>query len=724
MKILWISDSPTSPSGFGMVTAAVCKRLAARGHPVEILGWQSRGFETRWEGIPLRPVRRNMFGADVLLGYLHRFQPDFIITLADVWWMSFLADPPIQQYLDLSGARWVLYYPLDGADPDGRLPPGWQRVLKTADVPVAMSRFGVEVSSRCGVDSAYVPHGCDLGTFAPPTDKEAAKALLGYEGKFVILSDARNQPRKLLPRTLDIVRAFASGKPNVVAHLHCDPEDDAASSELYSYQLRDDVAALGLSQIVRYTAGFRMRSAQGLPVAALAGIYAAADAHLLCSWGEGFGLPTLQAASSGVVPIAVDYSASRELVEGHGFAVPAESRVLDEFGMVRCLLSREASVDVLDALYADRQLLAERSRRSREFALSYGWDEVVRMWEEVLRAAPPRRKPVRSRSFTWVAGEARASSDLPEPVAATTMTALGRLPEGAKVSLRMSERTPGEAAAHIQADTSMKRPPIGIPVSLPPFFSGSPTARIGHILVSPHDLDLAPPLLAIFPRLAFSVPMSSGDITQASMLTIEELLPALPHYALVVNQAGPAPAQLDLACAALGVPFYGPSRFWPQVRTQTPVLAIRRLLTDPGLSEWRREVAVQRAARLIGSDTIQELRALAVANQPRPVRPAARAPQPAMADMEMFIVRPGSHAPADASDQLASFAAQHGGVVLMTSRRFLIVAMPRGGKDLLEAHSLAGFVGGITLDEDVDASRALKKIFVENALKQLKIGLQ
>src|SRR6266536_5601351 len=67
----------------------------------------------------------------------------------------------------------------------------------------------------------------------------------------------------------------------------------------------------------------------------LAAIYQAADVHLLTSWGEGFGLPTLQAASAGVVPIAVDYTASRELVGRHGFAVSAESSVLDEFGLVR-----------------------------------------------------------------------------------------------------------------------------------------------------------------------------------------------------------------------------------------------------------------------------------------------------------------------------------------------------------------------------------------------------
>src|SRR5438876_778018 len=132
MKILWVSDSPNSPTGFGTVTAAVCKRLAERGHRVEILGWQNHSITTRWEGIPVHPVRMDIFGSDALLGYLYRFQPDFVITLADVWWMSFIADPPVQRFLDMSGSRWVLYYPIDGAAADGRLPSGWIRMLETA----------------------------------------------------------------------------------------------------------------------------------------------------------------------------------------------------------------------------------------------------------------------------------------------------------------------------------------------------------------------------------------------------------------------------------------------------------------------------------------------------------------------------------------------------------------------------------------------------------------
>jgi glycosyltransferase involved in cell wall biosynthesis len=88
-----------------------------------------------------------------------------------------------------------------------------------------------------------------------------------------------------------------------VAYNHCDPEDQVPRSPLYAYRLRAEVEALGLSDEVRFTPRFRMRSL-GLPAEDMEMFYATADVHPLCSWGEGFGLLPIQAANAGLVPIA------------------------------------------------------------------------------------------------------------------------------------------------------------------------------------------------------------------------------------------------------------------------------------------------------------------------------------------------------------------------------------------------------------------------------------
>jgi glycosyltransferase involved in cell wall biosynthesis len=611
VRILWISDSPQSPSGFAAVTGAVCRRLAERGHRVDILGWQTHGAMSRWEGIPVHPIRRDSFGSDVIQGYLLRLQPQLLVTLADVWWMTFLADPVVQRYLDQSGARWVLYYPIDGATPGGRLPSGWVRVLQAADVPVAMSRFGALVSEASGVPAAYIPHGVDLEVFSPPEDKRAAKARFGYEDRFVVLSDARNQPRKLLPRTLDVAAAFAAGKRDVVVHLHCDPDDDAAGSDLYRYRLRDDIAAMGVSDVVRLTERFRMRSSGGLPFEELAALYRAADVHLLCSWGEGFGLPNLQACAAGVVPVAGRFAASQELVEGHGVAVPPESSMVDEFGLERWLVDVDEAAAALDRLYRDPDELIDRSRRARGFALSYSWDGVVDRWEQLLAAAPPRRRPVRSRRFTWIAGpDESPPQDMPAPVVTAVSDAFATLADGTTVQLQVTERQYGELAAQIRREAFVEGEELSIPVRLPPCFPGAPRPVVGNVLVGPASLPLAVLLRRIFPGLQYSVPRPGGDPASDVTLPLELLAPALARCVLVIDQGQDAAPGIDLLAAALGVPYLGPSPLWPPIGADTPVRRARRLLTDQGLSDRRRSEALAAATAAYGGELVEKLRAL------------------------------------------------------------------------------------------------------------------
>jgi hypothetical protein len=199
--------------------------------------------------------------------------------------------------------------------------------------------------------------------------------------------------------------------------------------------------------------------------------------------------------------------------------------------------------------------------------------------------------------------------------------------------VRWSEHRYGQDATQISRDVCTQGDPMTIPVRLSPVFPGAPLPGIGRIMVGPGDLAVAAQLLPIFPALTVSVPMTSGDIARASFLPLEELLPRLARCALVLNDAGSVPAPLDLACAALGVPYVGPSPLWPEIMADSPFRAARAVLTDLGLSAWRRQVAAERATALVGPRKIEELRALVLASQPE--RPAVsvhqleRLPEPA-----------------------------------------------------------------------------------------------
>jgi glycosyltransferase involved in cell wall biosynthesis len=562
MKILWMSDSPTSPSGFGNVTRFVCSGLAERGHQVHILGWQAHGEATTWQNCMLYPVRLDRFGADVLLNYLYRLRPELLITLSDVWWLTYIANPGIATFMRTAGIPWVLYYPVDGDMGHGRLPPSWVHILRTVDLPVAMSRYGKEVSEASGVRPAYVPHGVDCSVFKPPSDKAAARAALGYEGRFVILSDARNQPRKMLPRLLEIFRRFSAGKDDVLLHLHCDPNDPAAQSPEYEYDLMADIQFLGLSDKVRFTSG--MSIAKGVSLSELAAIYSASDVHLLTSWGEGFGLPTLQAAATGVVPMASDYTASRELTSGHGEALRIKTYIPDEFGILRALIDIDDTVDKLERFYHDRALLEKKSEASALFGKSYDWRTVVDQWNEMLTQEVPRarqrvsRPPPVSR-VTILPNVAAGSSRLTQIV----RQALPDMP-GATVTLNVTESKPGELVGELFRDAARSDQRITLPVSLPAPSVATTKGRTPGLvyLAGARDKEVFKILWRLFPGLSawslvemeLGTNPESGKSIRATVITGETgYRRALFESTLAVDLDGVDP-ELPVKAAELAVP--------------------------------------------------------------------------------------------------------------------------------------------------------------------------
>src|SRR5262245_16485107 len=602
MKILWMSDSPTTPSGFGNVTRFVCAGLAEHNVQVSILGWQARGEPVSWQNCMLYPVRHDGFGADVLLNYLQRIQPDILVTLADVWWLTFISHPLIANFMRTASIPWTLYYPIDGDLGDGRLPPSWVQILKAVDLPIAMSRYGREVSEINGIRPAYIPHGVETNVFKPPEDRASAKRALGYEGKFVILSDARNQPRKQLPRLLEIFRRFSAGRDDVLLHLHCDPKDPAARTPEYFYDLKADIAFLGLEEKVRLTDG--MAIAEGLPLERLAAIYQGADVHLLASLGEGFGLPTLQAAAAGVVPIASDYTASRELTLGHGEAVGVKHYLQDQFGLRRALIDIDDAIEKLDRLYRNRDLLRAKSEDARRFAESYEWSRIVTQWRELLQRETPRlRNAIRYPATSSVTvGRLRANG--PPELAATVRGALPPPAENVRITVNVAESKAGQLTAEVFRDAQAFERTLTIPVTLPPVDLSPVKKRVtGCVYIAgARDAAVAQALSRIFPDLKIWSPgeldLGCDPVTGETIRSkaVPRGSPAFRHYlsasTLAIDLDG-ADQSLAAQAAELGVPCVGDARqsqqarLWPELTLESGDQAAemcRGVLTDQGVA--------------------------------------------------------------------------------------------------------------------------------------------
>jgi glycosyltransferase involved in cell wall biosynthesis len=604
MHVLWISDSPETPSGFGNVTRFVCEGLARRGHQVGILGWQTRRAR-EWNGCRLHAIGSDPMGSDALFAYLVRHRPDVVIALADVWWLPYFSSPHVRRQMELTRTPWVLYFPIDGETVDGRLPPSWVELLHMVDVPVAMSRYGRQIAANCGIPCEYIPHGVDLRVFSPPADREHAKRQVGAEGRFVVLSDSRNQPRKLLPRLLDAFARFAERRPDALLHLHTDPNDEFARSPTYSYDVRADVRHLGLEQHVRFSPGFTMRQGEGLALEALAAYYRAADVHLSASSGEGFGLPTLQAAAAGAVPMAGAYSASLELVEGHGEPIAIADWSETEFGIRRALIDVDDAAERLARLHADRELLRERSARSLEFARTYDWAHVVAMWDALLRSIGERGT------------RARAWPQPAEVVREETLPALG----GASITVKVVERPFGRLEAAIVADARRQVSDVRLPVVPRPCDVGGVRIprRVGRVCVGPAGALAFVALRRIFPVLEGWSPLPGAeDLGLQHVVDGEVARYELAQSTLALDPVGELPESTLVEAAVYGVPCVGAGEvqrmLWPELACGTPdgALALSRaLLTDAALVARLAVSARRRCERLHATDEEELARSLA-----------------------------------------------------------------------------------------------------------------
>jgi glycosyltransferase involved in cell wall biosynthesis len=587
MHILWISDSPDTPSGFGNVTRFVCDGLSRRGHRVSILGWQTqKPFD--WNGCRVFATGSDPMGSDALYAYLVRHRPDAVIALADVWWLPYFTSPHVRRQMELIDSPWLLYFPIDGDTKDEQLPSSWIDMLREVDVPIAMSRYGQRIASRCGVKCEYIPHGVDLDVFCPPADRDEAKARVGASGRFLVLSDSRNQPRKLLPRLLDSFARFADGRPDALLHLHTDPDDEFARSGYYSYDVCADVRHLGLESQVRFSQGFSMKPGAGLPLRELAAYYQAADLHLLASSGEGFGLPTLQAAAAGAVPLASAYSASRELVEGHGEAIALEGSSEDEFGIRRVLIDVDDAAAKIARFYDDRDLLRDRSRRSREFALSYGWEDVIDQWDRLLRSIGTPRQRLGRSPFR----KPSRAEDVVERVVPSR--------GGTSITVKMIRREYGRLEQSIAADARKFSTDIRLPTVPPPCELAGVRVprRPGSIGLADADVPVFDALKRLFPILTGWIPSTSfparvpeGDgLRMVPMENPEDAFADLSRSVLLLNGGGSLPESLLVNAALFGVVCIGTSRveaqrvLWPELaldNSRAVLEVARALLTNP-----------------------------------------------------------------------------------------------------------------------------------------------
>jgi glycosyltransferase involved in cell wall biosynthesis len=377
MRIGWVSNSPWAGTGYGTQTNAVTQRLKADGHDVAIFNnYGLEGCNNEWNGIPIYQRGAEMYSNDVVPAHMHHWssqnekQPHFLITLYDVW----VFKGP--RWADWNVASWV---PIDHI-PTPPSVAAWCR--QDFVTPIAMSQYGQAMLENIGIESLYVPHGIE-SVFKP---MKRHKGITGRdfidigEDKFVVGMNAANKGvspnRKAFGENILAFSMFAQKHDDAVLYLHTDQ-----LGALGGIKLMELLSAVGLKEHqFKFVDPYVYRT--GIDQQTLATIYTAMDVLLATSYGEGFGIPTIEAQACGTPVIVSEFAASTELV-GDGWLVDGQPLWDAPQSSWFHMPSVPRIVEALEAAYERGR---GRSQKAQDFAKPYQADAVFEThWKPTMK---------------------------------------------------------------------------------------------------------------------------------------------------------------------------------------------------------------------------------------------------------------------------------------------------------------------------------------------------
>lgn len=371
------SNTPGMPTGYGTQGLLLAQRMIR--HGLKFAALSNYGLEGKHDtleigktSVPHYPRGLTQYSIDVMPVWTKDFaakNPDLktiLFTLYDVWVYNDL------KYDD----QIVSWVPLDHIT----LPPGVHKFLSRDNVtPITMSPHGQEQLAGAGIDSTYIPHAIDTKVFKPtatmPNDQPVREYMEIPEDGFLVGMVAANKAggqihRKAFAENLLAFAMHLKKYPNSYLYIHTEP-----SRAYGGFDIGVLIKMVGIPQEnVLMPDPYLLRN--GFSDEAMAAFYSAFDVLLSTSYGEGFGIPTIEAQACGTRVITSNFAASKDLasedswkVDGQPFWDEAQTSFFQIPSVNKIVAALEASY------HAERGT----SQVARDFALQF---DVEKVWTE------------------------------------------------------------------------------------------------------------------------------------------------------------------------------------------------------------------------------------------------------------------------------------------------------------------------------------------------------
>lgn len=321
-----------------------------------------------WNGYPLDHSMKiyhtkgkdvkDYYAAEVLQYAIDDFKPDIVLTIQDYWMLHKIAFEMAHPHK----LKWFHYGTLD-SDP---IPHKAREAARWVHFHLYYSNFGrvemLSVHPQIYGDVLYPP--VNPKTFHE-LDKEKLRKQFRLDNHKVIVCCARNQMRKNLPVLFDAMQFVVKEVPNAALILASSIYAKTDTGGSAGYDLDRYIPERGLEDhvIIPQTVEREPIDDKTLNIQ-----YNLADINVLPSVGEGFGLPYIEAGISGVPSVAVDCTASTEVVRDRGILVKPAAYTYNQEGSRYYMVKPEDLAKGIIKLLTDDKLREKMGKNAKKFA--------------------------------------------------------------------------------------------------------------------------------------------------------------------------------------------------------------------------------------------------------------------------------------------------------------------------------------------------------------------
>jgi len=382
LKILIYSDYLKFTSGYAREVKDILPFLK-KNNEVRMVGLGYNGYPRDEENYVYNtklPDVKDYYAQEVLHYAIDDFKPDIILTVQDFWIL-----PKISFVLAHPGNfKWFHWGTLDSEPIDFYC----RESLKWMHYCFWHSHFGAVQTKLVmpGVLGEVVYPSVDTKVFYK-MDKNKLKKQFKLDEFNVLICNARGQQRKNVPMLLDAFKQVLQELPNTVLILPSGISNTITDNgQLDGYDLERFVAELGLTDYVLMP---RSKNKGPIDDNALNVQYNLADLNILPSWGEGFGLPFIEAGICGVPSIGIDHSAVHEVVLNRGALVKPRTYAYNSDGSKYFIPHPDDIAKTIIDMLKDKKKLKEMGKNAFEFASKLTpesrAEQMLKAFEEVIK---------------------------------------------------------------------------------------------------------------------------------------------------------------------------------------------------------------------------------------------------------------------------------------------------------------------------------------------------